>query len=175
MSDFGDHVLTDVPRKTRSLRFRLPMYLVVPLTAILFEVYVPRFFPTLKALELPLLVTVYFALMKRDPIKGLFFGAGIGLAEDSFSHQPLGMFGIVNTLIGYFAASVSMRFDVDNPVIQFILGYFFYVFHQFFYWVLDRALLGHMNDFDIQQTFLFGLLNAAVALPLFMILDKMKE
>ena len=79
MSDFGDHVLTDVPRKTRSLGFRLPMYLVVPLIAILFEVYVPRFFPTLKALELPLLVTVYFALMKRDPIKGLFFGAGIGL------------------------------------------------------------------------------------------------
>ena len=48
MSDFGDHVLTDVPRKTRSFRFRLPMYLVVPLVAILFEVYVPRFFPALK-------------------------------------------------------------------------------------------------------------------------------
>ena len=49
------------------------------------------------------------------------------------------MFGIVKTLVGYFAASVSMRFDVDNPLIQFLLGFFFFFFHQFFYWVLARA------------------------------------
>jgi rod shape-determining protein MreD len=68
-----------------------------------------------------------------------------------------------------------MRFDVDNPVIQFLLGFFFFFFHQFFYWMLARALLGQNIDFNPQQTLLFGLLNAAVALPLFMLLDRMKE
>jgi rod shape-determining protein MreD len=175
MNEFSDRLLTEVPRKTRIFKFRPAAIILIPLTAILFQVYLPRFFQYLGYLELPLLVTVYFALMRRQPISGLFFGAGIGLAQDSLSHQPLGMFGIVKTLVGYFAASVSMRFDVDNPLIQFVLGFFFFFFHQFFYWVLSRALLGQQVDFDPQQTFVLGLLNAAVAVPLFMLLDKIKE
>jgi rod shape-determining protein MreD len=175
MNEFSDRLLTEVPRKTRIFKFRPSAIILIPLTAILFQVYLPRFFQYLGYLELPLLVTVYFALMRRQPISGLFFGAGIGLAQDSLSHQPLGMFGIVKTLVGYFAASVSMRFDVDNPLIQFVLGFFFFFFHQFFYWVLSRALLGQQVDFDPQQTFVLGLLNAAVAVPLFMLLDKIKE
>jgi rod shape-determining protein MreD len=176
MSEFTtDRLLTEVPRKNRAVRFRPVRIILVPLGAILFQVYVPRFFPYLGYLELPLLVTVYYALMKRDPIPGLLFGAAIGLGQDSLSHQPLGMFGIVKTLVGYFAASVSMRFDVDNPVIQFVLGFFFFFFHQFFYWVLSRALLAQEIDFHIQETLVFGLMNAAVALPLFMLLDKMRE
>jgi rod shape-determining protein MreD len=59
-------------------------------------------------------------------------------------------------------------------VVTFILSFFFYFFHQFFYWVLERALLGEAVTFDLQQTLTFGLLNAAVALPLFRILDKLK-
>ena len=176
MNEFSDRLLTEVPRRVRKFKFRPATIFLVPLAAILFQVYLPRFFTYLGYLELPLLVTVYFALMRRQPIAGVFFGAGIGLAQDSLSpNQPLGMFGIVKTLVGYFAASVSMRFDVDNPLIQFVLGFFFYFFHAFFHWVLSRALLGLQVDFDPRQTFVLGLLNAAVAVPLFMLLDKMKE
>jgi rod shape-determining protein MreD len=113
--------------------------------------------------------------MRRQPVVGVLVGAAVGLAQDSLSQQPLGIFGIVKTLVGYFAASVSMRFDVDNPVIQFVLSFFFFVFHEFFKWVLIRALLGQQLDFFVQQTLLFGLVNAVVAVPLFLILDKMKE
>lgn len=175
MNDFGDRLLTEVSRRNRIFRFRPAAIILVPLAAILFQVYVPRFFQSLGYLELPLLVTVYFSLRRRQPITGVLFGAGIGLGQDSLSHQPLGMFGIVKTLVGYFAASLSMRFDVDNPLIQFVLGFFFFFFHQFFYWVLARALLGQPVDFSPQQTLVFGLLNAAVAIPLFMLLDKIKE
>lgn len=171
----GDRILTEVPRKSRAFRFRPAAIVLIPLAGILFQVYLPRFFQYLGYLEVPLLMTVYFALMRRSPVAGVLIGAGIGLAQDSLSHQPLGMFGIVKSLVGYFAANVSMRFDVDNPFIQFVLSFFFFVFHQFFYWVLARALLGQQLDFLAQQTMLFGLLNAAVALPLFMLLDKIKE
>ena len=176
MTEFStDRLLTEVPRRNRKVRIRSLGMFLVPLAAVLFQVYLPRFFQYLGYLELPLLVTVYYALMRRQPIPGLLFGSIIGLGQDSLSPHPLGMFGIVKTLVGYFAASVSMRFDVDNPVIQFLLGFFFFFFHQFFYWVLARALLGQNIEFNPQQTFLFGLLNAAVALPLFMLLDRMKE
>ena len=177
MTDFNDQILIDNPRKGRISRYKPAVLVLIPLGAILFQVYVPLFFQYLSYLEMPLLVTVYFALMRRQPIAGTLIGAAIGLMQDSLSHQPLGMVGIVKTLVGYFAASVSLRFDVENRAIRLILGFFFFFFHQFFYWVLARSLLVELKDlhFDLPQTLLFGLLNAVVALPLFHILDKLKE
>lgn len=151
----------------------LPIALV-PLAAIVFQVYVPRFITYLSYLELPLLVTVYFGLKKRSPIAGLLFGAGVGLAQDSLSHHPLGMFGIIKTLVGYFAGSVSQRFDVRNPAVRGILALLFYFFHEFFYWVLARALLAETFDFEPAQVLVKGALNGAVAIPLYHILDKLK-
>jgi len=173
MNEFTERLLSTTPRK-KSSRLGTISLIVVPLTAILFQVYVPRFVSTLSYLELPLLVTVHFALSGRLPIPSVLYGAAIGLAQDSLSHQPIGLFGIVKTLVGYFASSVSNRFDVENPFITFVLALFFYVFHQFFYWVLQRALLGLNAPFDPQQTLVFAVLNAAVAVPLFKLLDKLK-
>jgi rod shape-determining protein MreD len=175
MNPISDRLLADVPRRKGSVRFRPFAMVLAALGAILFQVYLPRFFQFLGYLELPLLVTVYYSLMKRQPIPALLFGSAVGLAQDSLSHNPIGMFGIIKTLVGYFAASVSMRFDVDNPFVQFLLALFFFVFHQFFYWVLLRALLSQQIDFNVQQTLLFGLLNAVVAVPLFALLDKIRE
>jgi rod shape-determining protein MreD len=155
-------------------KFKFVSIIGISLAAILFQVYVPRFIIYLSYLELPLLVTVYFSLMRRSPVAGVLFGAGIGLAQDSLSDHHLGMFGIVKTLVGYFAASVSQRFDVENSAIRFVLSFFFFFFHQFFYWVLSRALLGQSLNFDLQQTLVLAILNAVVAVPLFLLLDKLK-
>lgn len=175
MTDWSDRILIGSAREGRVTRYRRWGLIVVPLLAILFQVYVPLFFEYLAYLELPLLVTVYFALMRRDPVGGILIGAGIGLLQDSLSHQPLGMFGIVKTLVGYFAASVGLRFDVDHHTVRFLLGLFFFLFHQFLYWVLAQALLGQQVGFDIQHTLILGLMNAAVAVSLFYVLDKLKE
>ena len=77
------------------------------------------------------------------------------------------MFGIVNTLVGYFAASVGLRLDVDHAFIRLLLSFFFYVFHQVFYWVLARALLGQQISFNVQQTLVLGLLNAVIGISCF--------
>jgi rod shape-determining protein MreD len=84
------------------------------------------------------------------------------------------MNGIVKTLVGYFAASVGLRFDVDHPAVRMVLTYFFFFFHQFFYWVLSRALLAQQVSFDIQRTLFLGLLNAVVGLSVFHFLDKLR-
>src|SRR5579864_417740 len=174
MTEYSEQLLDKPVRKEAAGNMRFAWLIIIPLIAVLSQVYVPRFLSFLSYLELPLLITVHFALNRRSPIAAVFYGMSIGLVQDSLSHQPIGMFGIVKTLVGYFAASVSLRFDVENPVVTFILSFFFYFFHQFFYWVLARALLGEALSFDVQQTLIFGLLNAAVALPLFRILDKLK-
>jgi len=98
----------------------------------------------------------------------------VGLAQDSLSKNPLGMFGITKTLVGYFAASVGLKLDVDNVVMRFLLAFFFYVFHQAFYWVMERALLSHMAPFDVQSWLGLGVLNALVGAALFHFLDKLR-
>ncbi|HVP48940.1 MAG TPA: rod shape-determining protein MreD [Bryobacteraceae bacterium] len=170
-----DHIILHNQRETQISRFKAWVLFLVPLAAILFQVYVPLFFQFLAYLELPLIVTIYFALMRRSPIGGLFVGALVGLAQDSLSKNPLGMFGITKTIIGYVAASVGLRLDVDHPLIRLILGFFFFVFHHFIFWALSRGLLGQQMNFETQRTLVLGLLNAIVAVSLFHFLDKLKE
>ena len=175
MMEYGDLLSGAHRRRSTASRYRPLVLLLVPVLAILFQVYVPLLLEYLAYLELPLLVTVYFAVMRRRAIAGLIYGALIGLGQDLFSHQPLGMFGIAKTLVGYFAASMSLRFDIDNPVARLIVAFFFYFFHQVLYWVLGRALIGTPLEFSPAQTLLLAVMNGAVAVPLFHLLDKLKD
>ena len=175
MAYSGERILLSSQREGQVSRFRGWVLLVVPLAAILFQVYVPLFFRFLGFLEMPLLVVVYFAIMRRTQISGLMIGALVGLAQDSLSKNPLGMFGIDKTLVGYFAASVGMRFDVEHALIRLLLCFLFFVFHQFFYWVMARALLSQQLALDLPRTAVVGLLNAVVGVALFAFLDKLKE
>jgi len=172
MTELSDRML-GMRGRSRKYQLRPLVLLLVPVASILFQVYTPLFWGFFSFLELPLLVTVYFSLMRRDPAMGALIGCGIGLVQDAFSSNPLGVFGMVKTLVGFFAAHVSGLFDVENAVIRFGLGFFFFLFHQFSYWVLVRALLGQTPPFDFPQAMLFGLLNAAVAAPLFGLLDRL--
>jgi len=174
MREYSDRMLEGSRGRQRDPRFR-PLFLVLlPLVAILFQVYVPLFVSFLAHLELPLLVTVHFAMMRRQPIAGTLYGAAIGLVQDSLSHQPLGLFGIVKTAVGYLAASLSIRFDVDNQAMRLGLAFVFFVIHQLLYWALDTYLLGSTAGFSIGETLLLGAMNGAVAVPVFHVLDRLE-
>jgi rod shape-determining protein MreD len=174
MTEYGDQLLKKPARENWFSRFQVLALLSLTLIAIIAQVYIPRLIPNTEFLEIPLLLTIYFGLMRHDQLSALFFGAFVGLAQDSLSHLPLGMYGIAKTLVGYFAASVSMRFDVENIVVRFTLTFFFFFFHQFFYWMMRRALLGQVVPLDPQKILLQAILNSIVAVPLYLILDRMK-
>jgi len=176
MNESSDLILRRPARQGWFSRFQVVALAALTLIAIVGKFYLPRLIPNTEWLELPLLLTVYFGLMKQSPIAALFFGAFVGLAEDSLSpaNIPIGMYGITKTLVGYFAASVSLRFNVENMLIRMVLCLFFFFFHAFCYWLMRRALLAQIVPFDLQETFVHGVLNALVALPLFAVLDRMK-
>ena len=179
MIDTDEQILSKPAKRQRYSRVGavLPFLVVLtlPLVSVLYQIYVPQFFSQLGYLELPLLVTLYFALAWRSPVAALFFGASVGLMQDALSHNYVGLFGITKTLVGYFAAAVSLRFDVENSAIRFILTFFFFTFHHFFYWIMARALLGLGNVFEPAQMFIEAGLNAFVAIPLFIVLDKIND
>ncbi len=172
-----ERILVDDARQVRRTRFALWVFFAVPLTSLIVQVYLPLF-QTLKfisRIELPLLVTIYFALMRRSQIRGLTIGMVLGLAQDSLLSQKIGMFGICKTLVGYFAASIGMQFDVEHPFVRLILCFVFYMFHQFLYWVLQRALLDQPVLFDPQATLALAGINAIIGVALFHFLDKLRS
>ncbi|MBV8550082.1 MAG: rod shape-determining protein MreD [Acidobacteriaceae bacterium] len=176
MNETSDQILQRPLRESWFSRFQVAALAALTIVAVIGKFYLPRLIPNTEWLELPLLLTVYFGLMRHGPIASLLFGAFVGLAEDSLSpaNLPIGMYGITKTLVGYFSASVSMRFNVENSFVRLVLSFFFFFFHAFFYWVMRRALLGQIVPFDPQETFVHGALNAVVALPLFAVLDRMR-
>ncbi len=170
------HLLKPRVQESWFSRFQVAALALLTLIAIIGKFYLTRLVPNTQWLELPLLLTVYFGLMRRGQVQALLFGAFVGLAEDSLApdNLPIGMYGITKTLVGYFSASVSQRFNVENAIVRALLCFFFYLFHALFYWIMRRALLGQVVPFDPQETLVYGALNAAIAVPLFLILDRLK-
>jgi rod shape-determining protein MreD len=164
----------DARKKNRIAQFKWITIAGIPLVAILYQVYVPPFFSWLAHVEMPLLVAVYFALMRRSPVLGVLSGAGIGLAQDALSSNPLGMFGLAKTTVGYLVASASLRVDVDRARVRLALAFVFYVFHQWLYWFIGSPLLGQPLAFSFAETLGVGAVNALLAVPLYRILDKLK-
>ncbi len=172
-----ERLLVDDARQLQSVKYPFWVYFAVPLGALLIQVYLPLF-QTLRfvsRIELPLLVTIYFALMSHSQIRGLSIGIALGLAQDSFSRYYIGMFGICKTISGYFAASIGMQFDVENSMVRLVICFVFYLFHQFLYWVLQRALLDQPFAFDIVPELILAGVNALIGVVLFRALDNLRR
>jgi len=170
-------IMVDSARQVRSATYPIWVYFAVPLLALLIQVYLPLF-ETLRfisQIELPLLVTIYFSLMRRSQLRGLAIGVALGLAQDSLFQQPLGMYGICKTLVGYFSASIGMQFDVEHGLVRLVLCFIFYLFHQFFFWLLQRSLLDQPAVFLLQRNVLLAVINAIIGVFLFHFLDKLRK
>src|SRR5580658_8657517 len=96
--------------------------------ALVIEAFLLVHFRRADMLELPLLVTIYFALSRRNPSAGLLLGMVVGVAQDSLSHTPIGLYGIAKTLVGFVASSLGSRIDVEHPLSRFFLTLFFFYF-----------------------------------------------
>jgi rod shape-determining protein MreD len=92
--------------------FKIALTIVV---ALLLQMVVPTYLGTFHIVDLPLLVTVYFAL-QRAPLQGMFTGMACGLGEDAIGGGILGVGGFTKTLIGYLVGIVSIRFSLENPL-----------------------------------------------------------
>jgi rod shape-determining protein MreD len=170
------HILVDDARQVRRARYPIWVFFTVPPLALLIQIYLPLF-QTLRFIakvDLPLLVTIYFALMRRSQIRGLTIGLILGLAQDSFSRFYIGMYGMCKTMVGYFSASVGLQFDVEHSFVRVLLCFVFYIFHQFLYWVLQRAVLDQPVVFDVQGELVLAVVHSLIGVALFHFLDKLR-
>src|SRR5712672_4761013 len=140
---------------------------IAVLLALVLQAFFPVHFRWANYLELPLLVTLYFALSKRNPSSGLMLGMVIGLLQDSLSRTPLGLYGIAKTLVGYLGSSLGARIDVEHPIARFLLTVGFYLFHHAVFTLTSRLLLAQHDERYITVPILIAsLVNACIAIAL---------
>jgi len=152
---------------------------VVPaavLLALVLQAFFPIHFRWANYLELPLLVTLYFALSKRNPSTGMLLGMVIGLLQDSLSRTPLGLYGIAKTLVGFVGSSIGARIDVEHPIARFLLTIVFYLFHHAVFALTSQLLLAKHNEAYISVPILIAsVVNALIAIALFPLLDRFRR
>lgn len=156
-------------------RFSLLASLAVPLFALFLQASIPLRFPSFAIFDLPLLVTIFFAVARRNQILGTITGCVIGLFQDSLTHQPLGLFGIAKTVIGYGASSIGVRIDVENPGSRLIMTFTFYLLHQGIYHLVGRNMAQIPITWNWGHELGSAFANAFLAVVLFTLLDRLKQ
>ena len=147
----------------------------IAVLALALEALLPAYFRSAAILELPLLVTIYFGLSRRNPSSGLLLGMAIGLAQDGLGHTPFGMYGIAKTVVGFTASSFGSRIDVEHPVSRFLLTFVFFHLHNAVLVMISRVLLGQHEPYLETGLVIASVVNSVVAVFLYPVLDRLRK
>jgi rod shape-determining protein MreD len=154
----------------------VPVTIGVPFLALIAQAFIPLWFPRFAVyFDLPLLVTIFFAMARRNPISGLLTGAAIGLAQDMLGHNPIGIYGIAKTVVGYLASSLGVKLDVENAGTRFLVTLAFFLVHSLVYFAVGHYLVNMTLAFSWINGILAGLVNATFGTFLYFLLDKLKQ
>jgi rod shape-determining protein MreD len=158
-------------------KFRGGAIVLATVVALFLQASVPVYFPKFAVLDLPLLLTIYFGLSRRNPSTGLLLGTVIGLAQDGLSGPtvPFGLYGIAKTIIGYLASSIGARLDTEHPLARFALTMVFFCVHQSVVLLTRRILLAQPDSLFTLRLAIGAGLNAIVAVFFFMLLDRLRK
>jgi rod shape-determining protein MreD len=143
--------------------------------ALALEALLPVYFRSAAILELPLLVTIYFGLSRRNPSSGLLLGMAVGLAQDSLGHTPFGMYGIAKTVVGFVASSFGSRIDVEHPISRFLLTFVFFHLHNAVLVLISQVLLGQHEPYLETKLVIASIVNSFVAVLFYALLDKLRK
>ena len=125
--------------------------------------------------SLPLIVVVFLAISGRSSGAGMLAGMGIGWAQDALTHGPLGVFGIVQTCVGYAASSIGLYVNVGYPGIRSTILALSFLLHQALLLTIRNGLLGGDVSFDPLGWTAWAAVHAVVGLLLYPLFDKLKR
>jgi len=156
--------------------FHTAVTLLVPLGSILLQATLPKTFPVLAIFDLPLIVVIFFAVARRNPVAGTFTGTLVGLFQDGLTNHPFGVNGIAKGIVGYAAASIGFAVDVENIINRIALNFIFSLLQSGLLYLIARLLLGDptVKLLPVHEL-LRAVCNAALSVPVFYALDRFKS
>lgn len=150
--------------------------IITAFLALVLQAFLHKYGRWSELIDLPLLVTVYFGVSRRNTSTGLLLGAAIGIIQDALSFDnPIGLYGIAKTLVGYISSSIGGRIDTEHPFSRFGLIFLLFHFHQVVFAVTQRVLLNHPAPFFTLRLLLDSLVTSAVGVVLFALLDRLRR
>lgn len=149
--------------------------IVLAIAALSFQIFLPAYIPSARLLDLPLLVVVYLASLRRHVMIGMMLGLLLGISQDALSHGPIGVFGITKTIVGYSVATLSLYVEMDYPGARSVLTAFFFLIHQGLFWLLAGGLLGQSLNMDPARTLMLCAVHAGLSLILYPALDSARR
>ena len=161
-------------REVEVFRVRPATLWVTILVALLLQTFLPLKFPLAGLMDFPLLVTVYFTLVRQNKIFGIALGTGLGLTQDALSHGYVGMFGMAKALVGYLAAFAAIRFNVESLFARSVVTASLILLHNLCMAGLQHALLDSPPAFLPLDLASAVLVNVALSLILFPVLDRFR-
>jgi rod shape-determining protein MreD len=165
-------LILDNRRDLEIRRYRLYIYVLVPIVALVLQAWLPRILGRFAYMDLPLLATIYFALNRRSPIHGTLLGAALGLLQDGLGHGAIGIHGIANAVCGFLAASVGIRVVVENNLIRMALNFALTLLSSAVMLFVVRVLLGLAWPSVWFDELLRAAGNALIGSVLFPLLDR---
>ncbi len=159
-------------REMEEHHFRPAVVIGATVLALFASVYLPKLLPATSILDFPLILVIYFSLSRRSPVVGTLQGAATGLLQDTMSNQYIGVNGIAKCIVGYAAASVGLKVDVDNVISRTLLNFALVLLHSAVFYVVERVLLGS-TGYPVRwlHEIIRAGVDTAVALPIFWLLD----
>lgn len=155
-------------------RYPKILYVMAPLAALVLQAWLPRVVGQYAWFDLPLVVTVYFALGRRSPVQGTIMGALMGIFEDALTHRPIGINGIAKTVVGFLAASVGVRIAVENQAIRLFLNFLLSLLSSAIVVFIYRFLLGLELQWQWFTELFSAIGNSLIAMVLFPVLDRLQ-
>lgn len=156
-------------------RFHPAAFVVSLFLAVLLQISLPVKLPLARLFDFPLILTIYFASIRRNKVFGVGLGTGLGLVQDALSHGLIGMFGIAKALAGYFSAWASIKINMEQLGARYILTGILVFGHSVVLLGLRSLLFESPPPFVPLDAASAVIVNVALALICFPILDRFKR
>jgi rod shape-determining protein MreD len=156
-------------------RFSALTIVGVSLLAIFLQAFLPLRLPFLSFFDLPLIVTIFFSVGRRNPIYGLLTGATIGILQDALTGQVICVFGIAKTVVGYAASSLGVRIDVENPGTRFLMIFGCSLMQSILYLIIIRSMIRSDEAWHFFHETGRALANALLGVVMFALLDRLQS
>ncbi len=167
-------IATDYRRELDIRRYPLAVYVLVPLAALVLQAWLPRLLGRFAYFDLPLLVVLYFSLIRRHPIHGTLLGAILGILQDGLTQGAIGIHGVANSVCGFLAASLGIRFVVENALLRVAMNFAFTLLAELLVVFVTRGVLGLEMHWNLLAQVLVAAGNALIGLVLFPLLDRLQ-
>lgn len=166
---------TPLQRPVEVFRVHPAIFWGTVFAALLLQTVLPLKIPLARLFDFPLLVAIYFALLRRNKVFAIGLGTGLGLLQDALSHSYIGIFGMAKALVGYLAASASVKLDLEQLLARFLLTGILVLVHNLSLLGLRHGLIEYPPPFQPLDLVSAVLVNVALGLILFQALDRFRR